>query len=88
MGKTGGKSVVQTIRHLSLRVPEYLESRFGRLAELGLDFGVDREGRVWILEVNSKPGRTSFFRIGDPISARKSIENPISYARYLLLSKP
>ncbi|MCM3702987.1 YheC/YheD family protein [Paenibacillus macerans] len=88
LGETAGISAVQTIRHLSLRIPEYLETCFGRLAELGLDFGVDREGKVWILEVNSKPGRTSLFRIGDPISARKSIENPISYARYLLLSKP
>lgn len=88
LGTTEGEAAVAAIRKLSLLIPEYLETRFGRLAELGLDFGVDRQGRVWVLEVNSKPGRSSFFRIGDPESARKSLENPIFYARYLLLSKP
>ncbi|MFD1178356.1 YheC/YheD family protein [Paenibacillus puldeungensis] len=88
LGVHDGKEAANEIRTLSQRIPEYLETHFGRLAELGLDFGVDRQGSVWIIEVNSKPGRSSFFRIGDPISAKKSIENPISYARYLLLSKP
>lgn len=87
-GEDGGKAADNTIRKLSLLIPQYLETHFGRLAELGLDFGVDRQGNVWLLEVNSKPGRSSFFRIGDPESAKKSFENPISYARYLLLSKP
>lgn len=79
---------METIDQLSANIPIHLESHFGRLAELGIDFGVDQQGKVWILEVNSKPGRSSFFKIGDVISARKSIENPIGYARYLLLNKP
>ncbi|MNW39352.1 Endospore coat-associated protein YheD [compost metagenome] len=87
-GENGGRNAITVIDHLSRDIPLYLESHFGRLAELGIDFGVDRQGKVWILEVNSKPGRSSFFRIGDYKSARKSIENPIGYARYLLLSKP
>ncbi|MNO34149.1 Endospore coat-associated protein YheD [compost metagenome] len=88
LGDQGGKAAEAAIRKLSLLIPAYLETRFGRLAELGLDFGVDRQGCVWVLEVNSKPGRSSFFRIGDPETARRSLENPIGYARYLLLSKP
>jgi hypothetical protein len=88
LGGAAGKAAEAAIRKLSLLIPAYLETRFGRLAELGLDFGVDRQGRVWVLEVNSKPGRSSFFRIGDAETARRSLENPIGYARYLLLSKP
>ncbi|WP_068786527.1 YheC/YheD family endospore coat-associated protein [Paenibacillus phocaensis] len=88
LGELGGKAAEAAIRKLSLLIPAYLETRFGRLAELGLDFGVDRQGSVWVLEVNSKPGRSSFLRIGDPETARRSLENPIGYARYLLLSKP
>ncbi|WP_249529912.1 YheC/YheD family protein [Paenibacillus brevis] len=83
-----GSRIADTVRELSGKIPVCLESRFGRLAELGIDFGVDRSGKVWVLETNSKPGRSSFFRIGDAVSARKSFENPILYARYLLLSKP
>ncbi|RUT29678.1 YheC/YheD family protein [Paenibacillus zeisoli] len=84
-GETAASLIFGTIRRLSAEIPEYLESCFGRLAELGIDFGVDRKGRVWIIEVNSKPGRSAFFQIGDPRSARKSVENPVMYARYLWL---
>lgn len=87
-GKDRGSGIIDTLRELSGKIPSCLESHFGRLAELGIDFGVDRTGNVWVLEINSKPGRSSFFRIGDTVSARKSIQNPILYARYLLLSKP
>lgn len=87
-GEDEGKYAINVIDHLSKEIPLYLESHFGRLAELGIDFGVDRQGKVWVLEVNSKPGRSSFVRIGEYASARKSIENPIGYAQYLLWSKP
>ncbi|GGH14574.1 YheC/YheD family endospore coat-associated protein [Paenibacillus segetis] len=88
LGTTVSNELIHLITQLSERIPSYLESYFGRLAELGIDFGVDKEGKVWILEVNSKPGRSSFSQIGDMKSARRSIENPIHYARYLLLSRP
>ncbi|MNK68377.1 Endospore coat-associated protein YheD [compost metagenome] len=84
-GESAAALIFGTLRRLSAEIPEYLESSFGRLAELGIDFGIDREGHVWIIEVNSKPGRSAFFQIGDQMSARKSVENPIMYARYLWL---
>lgn len=87
LGERNGIKAVQIISKLSEVIPKHLESQFGRLGELGIDYGVDRRGRIWILEVNSKPGRSSFFRIGDMQGARKSVENPIQYARYLLLRK-
>lgn len=87
LGHRFGIRAVQIIRFLSEAIPGHLEAHFGRLAELGIDFGVDRRGHVWILEVNSKPGRSSLFHIGDIQGARKSVENPIQYARYLLLRK-
>lgn len=84
-GESAAALIFGTLRRLSAEIPEYLESSFGRLAELGIDFGIDRKGHVWIIEVNSKPGRSAFFQIGDQMSARKSVENPIMYARYLWL---
>jgi glutathione synthase/RimK-type ligase-like ATP-grasp enzyme len=44
------------IRHILSRTPQLLEQQFQPLFELGMDIGVDREGKVWIIEVNSKPG--------------------------------
>ncbi|WP_227793248.1 YheC/YheD family endospore coat-associated protein [Paenibacillus guangzhouensis] len=81
--KTAG--LIKSIKELSQQIPLLLEERHGRLAELGIDFGVDRDGNLWVLEVNSKPGRSIFLQMNDRSTALKSVENPILYARYLLL---
>jgi glutathione synthase/RimK-type ligase-like ATP-grasp enzyme len=69
---------------LSAKIPLALESAHGRLAELGIDLGIDRNGRVWLLEVNSKPGRTLFTHLPNKAVQKSSKENPILYAAFLL----
>lgn len=45
----------------AITIAETLEEQIdGTLGELGLDIGVDRNGRVWLFEVNAKPGRHIF----------------------------
>lgn len=77
--------IIACINHLSECIPPLLENGFGRLGELGIDFGIDCSGKVWLLEVNSKPGRRVFRQTGDIPAAKLSVENPLRYARYLLL---
>lgn len=77
--------IMTCINRLSEHIPPILESGFGRLGELGIDFGIDCSGKVWLLEVNSKPGRHAFRQIGDIPASQLSVENPLRYARYLLL---
>lgn len=72
---------------LSERIPPLLEGAHGRLAELGIDFGIDRTGQVWILEVNSKPGRELFKKLNHTEARRLSLENLIRYAQYLFKRK-
>lgn len=84
-GAAQAAQMVAVLNKLSGNIPPILENYYGRLGELGIDFGIDREGNIWLLEVNSKPGRTSFNHIGDPRSAVMAAENPLRYARYLLL---
>ncbi len=45
-----------TITRLSHKIVSLLDKAFPPLFELGLDFGIDQSGKVWLLEVNSKPG--------------------------------
>ncbi|WP_235439839.1 YheC/YheD family protein [Paenibacillus sp. DMB20] len=84
-GSPASAEILACLERLSRLVPPLLESGFGRLGELGIDFGVDRDGKVWLLEVNSKPGRRAFRQTGDILAAKLSVENPLRYARYLLL---
>jgi glutathione synthase/RimK-type ligase-like ATP-grasp enzyme len=65
-------------------LPPFLEEHHGRLVELGIDIGIDKEGHVWIIEVNSKPGRTVFRHIADRVARIRSIAQPVKYAHYLM----
>jgi hypothetical protein len=76
--------IVSDLEMLSRLIPLQLEKQAGPLFELGIDFGIDRDGRVWILEVNSKPGRSIFTQLHDVSRSKASVHNLISYARYLL----
>ncbi|MEB3100549.1 YheC/YheD family endospore coat-associated protein [Ferviditalea candida] len=83
-GAGKAEQIMDTIRKLSMKICTILEQYHGRLVELGIDLGVDKGGNVWILEVNSKPGRNAFAQINDKKAIRSSVINPIYYARYLL----
>jgi len=76
--------IQSTIHRLSKKIPPHLEQQCGRLFELGIDFGVDQQGKVWILEVNSKPGRAVFRKLHNLKQKKLSVYNPIHYARYIL----
>ena len=76
------------MKKLSLFIPQYLEKTTKRrLVELGLDIAVDRDGRVWILEVNIKPGRSLWRKIDNKEAVDRSIRAPVQYAWYLLKKK-
>lgn len=73
-----------TINKIGRLVPITLEQRYAPLFELGIDIGVDRYGKVWIIEANAKPGRKIFELMGDYAASQQAIIGPINYARYLL----
>ncbi|HLT58942.1 MAG TPA: YheC/YheD family protein [Limnochordales bacterium] len=54
-----------------------LDARSPQAGDVGIDIGVDRGGRLWILEVNPKPGRSGR-------GARAAVYTlPMDYARWL-----
>ncbi len=83
-GRTVSQQILSKIGSLSRAIPQTLEKRYGRLAELGVDLGIDRSSFVWILEANSKPGRQVFAQIKNKDARQASILNPIYYARFLI----
>lgn len=83
-GEEQATDIMRSIIETALAVPPVLERGHGPLLELGIDFGVDRLGRAWVLEVNSKPGRTSFMRLHDKKARIAAVTSPIRYARYVL----
>ena len=79
--------IEQQIHTLVSELPLFLEESHGRLVELGIDVGIDLDGKVWLIEVNSRPGRTVFRMIDDHQARLRSITQPIRYADYLMKTR-
>jgi len=87
-GEPAASRVLSLIHSAAMAVPERIERAFGGFCEFGIDFGVDRSGNVWLLEVNSKPGRTAFSLSGQREEGIRALLNPLLYARRLLSLQP
>jgi hypothetical protein len=77
------EQIKQDAYRLGIDVVEHLEKRFGDFCEAGIDLGIDPSGRVWLLEVNPKPSREVFYRIGELETYRKAITRPLEYALWM-----
>jgi hypothetical protein len=76
-------SVKRDAEQFGVQVAQYLEQSYGRLCELALDLAIDKQGRVWLLEVNPKPSREVFIETGDTKTYQRAITRPLEYAMYL-----
>ncbi|KQO01128.1 YheC/YheD family protein [Paenibacillus sp. Leaf72] len=43
------------MRELTVQATQLLESRFPGIGQLGFDYGIDKSGKIWIFEVNTRP---------------------------------
>ncbi len=54
-------AILEHVTHSSILIAKSLESKIASpIGELGLDIGIDQNQRIWLFEVNSKPGRSIF----------------------------
>ncbi|WCN37261.1 YheC/YheD family protein [Aneurinibacillus uraniidurans] len=76
-------AVAGTIRRQALAVARLFEQSIGgHYAELGIDIAVERTGRVWLLEVNSKPSKTNDAVASPTRSPRPSVTRIVDYCFY------
>ncbi|WP_138419794.1 YheC/YheD family protein [Aquibacillus sediminis] len=59
--KEHAKRITNKLTTTTLTVCETMEKHFSEpVGEIGFDFGIDEEGKVWLFEANSKPGYSVF----------------------------
>ncbi|MGI6435918.1 MAG: YheC/YheD family protein [Syntrophomonadaceae bacterium] len=75
--------IISTIRYVALEAGQTLEKSIGPAGEMGIDIGVDREGKIWFIEANLKPGRQVFRMLHEHRTRRMTVLKPLLYARYL-----
>ncbi|MEV5027937.1 YheC/YheD family protein [Paenibacillus sp. LPE1-1-1.1] len=79
------ESLYQKISLISIRIAQLLDERIGLLGEIGIDLAIDRDGDLWIIEVNGKPQKSIYLKLkGEQRVGIDSVYKfPLEYAYYL-----
>ncbi|MCU6712426.1 YheC/YheD family protein [Paenibacillus sp. J5C_2022] len=83
LGRSTAERLLSRIHTISGQAATQLERNFGRFGELAFDFGIEPNGKLWLLEANAKPGRDCWRRANNPELHQLSIDRLLQYARYL-----
>lgn len=71
------------LRRAAIAIAKGIESQIpGHFAELGVDLALDVQGRVWLIEVNSKPSKDDNTQLSGENKLRPSVKQLIQYCRY------
>jgi hypothetical protein len=73
--------VIIQLLNASLEIAKQYERYFPSLADLGLDMGVDIDGKPYLIEINVRDQRYSFFKAGELEMFKKTYRHPLEYAK-------
>jgi hypothetical protein len=80
---TGIRPSSKQLKEVSIQLAKGLESSMeGNFAELGIDLAVDTRGKVWLLEINSKPSKNDDQVLSEG-KIRPSVKKLLDYSLYL-----
>lgn len=83
VASSGKAGMSAKLRKAALDIAKALEAKIpGQFAEFGVDLAVDTAGRVWLLEVNSKPSKDDATPAGDG-KIRPSVRQLVLYSQQL-----
>ncbi len=64
-----------------------IEKIYGPSGDVGLDVGLDKNGRLWFIECNARSLKVSLYRAYDKATINQSYLNILEYAKYLYYSR-
>lgn len=83
-GQEKAQLIVQECKELAMKTVTRIEEHFGKMMEFGFDLGIDVHGKVWIIEMNPKPGREIFKQLRQHKRYKVAVRRPLEYALYLV----
>ncbi|MFC4077088.1 YheC/YheD family protein [Salinithrix halophila] len=81
------EGIIEKLQKVGTQTAAHLERQIGHLGEITVDFGVDREGKPWIIEVNGFPSTQLIEESENPMLIRTYYSRPLQYAAYLTKKK-
>lgn len=77
------KSIYTAVRKFLFNVYEYIENNYDMYAEMGIDFAIDANKKIWFIEANAQSTHVSLNKAyGDAVLYRYN-KNILEYAGYL-----
>lgn len=71
------------INSFMLNIYHRLEESYGQFGEMGIDVGLDKEGKLWLIECNLRPMKISLYKAFPRKTLHRSFLNLLKYAKYL-----
>lgn len=82
LSKAQKEYICDELNFITANLPGCLEKELLPLFEIGLDIGVTKNGALWILDVNSKPGRKVLLKTQPDLKEALYLA-PLLYGKYL-----
>ncbi|WP_234340266.1 YheC/YheD family endospore coat-associated protein [Gorillibacterium timonense] len=83
-GETRTPIILRKVNNAALTIARRIEKASGyKLGEMSLDLGVDRNGRIWFFEANSRP-----MKFDEPDIRETSLARIIEYTQFLSRPRP
>ncbi|WP_157834959.1 YheC/YheD family protein [Desulfofalx alkaliphila] len=82
------KELESRLQKLLFTAYKSIEKAYGPTAEIGIDVGLDKKGRLWFIECNSCSKKVSFYNTTERDAIVKSYLNILEYAKYLYNKSP
>ncbi|OAB44063.1 YheC/YheD family protein [Paenibacillus antarcticus] len=78
---TKAEKLVEEMKKIGLKTAKQFSASYPNMNELGLDIAVDRNLRLWILEVNTRPDPCPFTKLSDATMIETIVKYAKSYGR-------
>ncbi|AST05589.1 hypothetical protein AF2641_00925 [Anoxybacillus flavithermus] len=73
----------RTIDEFLLTCYKSIERAYGTFGEIGIDFAIDKQGKLWFIECNAKPGFDCMYKSYDRETIERTFFNPLAYAKHI-----
>ncbi|RKL69200.1 hypothetical protein CR203_03980 [Salipaludibacillus neizhouensis] len=74
----------RNLSQISQNIIQHLDKHLPLLADVGIDFGIDKSGKPFFIEVNFRDQRYSFLNAGMKRTFKLTYDYPVGYGKYLL----
>jgi hypothetical protein len=82
-GRARTVRILRSAKRMALTIAKQIEKSCGHnLGEMSMDLGVDRRGKLWFFEANSKP-----MKFDEPHIRKRSLKRMFDYVQYLSSGK-